>query len=45
MIIGVLTVLSSCATIFNGSRAKIVFDANKIDKPVNLTVDGKSILM
>ncbi len=41
MIIGVLTVLSSCATIFNGSRAKIVFDANKIDKPVNLTVDGK----
>lgn len=41
MIMGSLVILSSCATMFSGSRAKVVFDANRVDKPVDLTIDGK----
>ncbi len=41
VITGVLF-LSSCATIFNGSKARITLINDEVKKPVNLTVDGKT---
>ena len=35
-----LVVLSSCATIFNGSKARITVADDKVTTPVTLTVDG-----
>ena len=36
-----LLLLSSCATIFNGSKAKITLENNEVTVPVELTVDNQ----
>ncbi len=37
-----IAVLSSCATIFSGSKARITVTDDKVFKPVDLTIDGTS---
>lgn len=37
-----MVMLSSCATIFTGSKKKVVFDGN-VKQPVNLTIDGYKV--
>ena len=37
-----LILTTSCATIFNGSKAKITLDNNEVTEPVNLNVDGQT---
>lgn len=42
LLVGVMLSLTSCATIFCGSRAKVTFDSEEpIDKNVTLVVDGR----
>ena len=38
----VSAILSSCATLFCGSRAKVTLTSNDISEPVNITADGRS---
>ena len=35
-----IAVLSSCATIFNGSKARVVLADDNVTDPVDLTIDG-----
>lgn len=35
-----IAILTSCATIFNGSKARVVLADEKVTDPVDLTVDG-----
>lgn len=39
--LGLLTLLTSCATIFSGTKAKVIVSTNA-NEPVNLYVDGKT---
>ena len=42
MLVGVMLSLTSCATIFCGSRAKVILDSEEpINKEVTLVVDGR----
>lgn len=38
-IIASIILFSSCATVFTGSKKRVIFDGN-VDEPVNLTIDG-----
>ena len=35
-----IAILSSCATIFNGSKARVVLADDRVTQPVDLTIDG-----
>ncbi len=37
---GCIALFTSCATLFNGSKARIIVNDNRLSQPVNLTVDG-----
>ena len=36
-----IVTISSCATIFNGSKARVVLTDDNVTEPVNLTIDGR----
>lgn len=42
LILTTIIVFSSCATVFTGSKKKVIFDGN-IEEPVNLNIDGYTI--
>lgn len=40
-ILSLVIILSSCVTIFNGTKAPVTFEDGKVECPINLTIDGK----
>jgi len=40
IVMGCIALFTSCATLFNGSKARIIVNDNRLSQPVDLTVDG-----
>ncbi len=41
LLCSVLALVTSCATLFSGTKAKVIVDDRNVNVPVDLTVDGK----